>query len=680
MKSEKFLNSRLTTIWHGGDYNPEQWNSTTWDEDMELMKEAQFRVLTLGVFSWASLEPKEGEFHFEWLDQVIERLSDADRYFILATPSAAPPAWMARKYPEILRTGQDRVRRLHGNRVNYSLGSPIYRSKCREMAHRLAVRYGNHPRLLAWHLSNEYGGYGVGDFSEQSIGEFRGWLKKKYGSLEALNLAYWAAFWGHTFSDWDEIDAPGAPYGETSILGLTVDWQRFVTDQTVDFMLNECAPLREISPETPVTTNFMGTYPGLNYRKLAPHLDFVCWDSYPAFQHSLEVSDSWISAAFKHDLTRCLDKNRRWMLMECSPSSSNWYKTMSLKKPGMHRLEALQPIAHGADGVQYFQWRQSRGCQEQLHGAVVNHGTKANGRVFREVRQVGEDLAAMPDVGGTRFEAEVAIVFDWESMWALEAACGPVQGEKGYEATCTEHYRAFWEAGIPVDVIGQQDDLSAYKIVVAPMAYSLQPDFAENVAAFVASGGTFVTTYLSGWTDENSLIFEGGLLGPLRAVLGIWSEELDAREVGFQNWVKIDGLGNTAKYPAGRFFELIHTTTAETLGVYGKDFYADRPAVTVNEFGAGKAYYVGSRIAPDFTEWLLKLLATDAGIDPVVAELPRGVTAQRRRSATKEWLFLMNTTSEEQTITLPYEESEVLPPWGVSVHCRVLAVRDPSRK
>jgi beta-galactosidase len=655
---------RLSGLWHGGDYNPEQWPSSVWNEDMSLMREARFRVATLGVFSWAKLEPAEGRYDFGWLDDVIERLSEADRYFILSTPSAAPPAWMALKYPEILRTGSDRVRRLHGNRVNYSLWSPIYREKTRSIARSLAERYGAHLRLLAWHVSNEYGG---ADYGPDSIKAFRLWLRDKYGSIEALNRAYWTTFWSHVYSDWDEIDAPGEPYAENSVLGLTLDWKRFVTDGTVDFMLNESAPLRELSPDVSVTTNFMGAYPGLDYRRFTPYLDFTSWDSYPGFAGSLTSPGTWVSVAFKHDLTRCLSKNRTWMLMECSPSSSNWYSSMGLKKPGMHRFEAMQAIAHGADGVLYFQWRQSRGCQEQYHGAVVGHGTTSNGRVFGDVRQVGEEMESLSDLAGSRVEAEVAVVYDWASRWALESACGPTQGDKRYEPTCVDHYRAFWKAGIPVDVIGPDDDLGRYRLVVAPMIYSLSPAFAARVGRFVKEGGTFVTTYLSGWTDENSLVFEEGYLGPLREVLGIWSEEIDALEPEVRNLIEASEMGLDGGYEAREYCELVHLTTARALGTYQFDFYAGRPAVTVNQYGRGRAYYVASRNEDMFTDAFLPSVAREAGVVPIVENLPEGVTVQRRTDGDREWIFFLNATPSPQTVETNQWGDIDLPAWGVSV-------------
>jgi beta-galactosidase len=661
---DSFLNPRFPQLWHGGDYNPEQWPESIWDDDVRLMQASRFHVATLGIFSWARLEPEEGRFEFGWMDDVIERLTSGDRWFILATPSAAPPAWLSRKYPETLRTGADGVRRRHGNRVNYNLGSDVYREKTREIARRLAERYGKHPRLLGWHLSNEYGGE---DYGPESAAAFREWLREKFGTLDALNAAYWTSFWSHTYSDWEEIDPPGEPHGETSIQGLTVDWMRFVTDQTVDFMLNEAAPLRELSPGVPVTTNMMGTYPGLNYRKFAPHLDFTCWDSYPAFKGGLRETQIWANAAFKHDLTRCLNPDGKWMLMECTPSSGNWYPYMALKPPGMHRFEALQAVAHGADGVQYFQWRQSRGSQEQLHGAVVGHAGGEDTRVFKDVRQVGIELEELHEVTGSKVVAEVAVIYDWEVRWSIDAASGPIRGNKGYEETAVEHYRAFWQVGMPVDVIGMDDELDKYKVVVAPMAYSIRPGFADRVARFVQNGGTFVTTYLTGWVDENSLVFEGGFLSPLKNVLGVWSEELD---VLYPEQKRVCEFAGDYRYQASDFCELVHLTTAKAIATYDDGFYAGRPSITLNQFGKGRAYYVASRNEPAFNDGFLTTVARESGVTRLAIPLTTGVSIQRRVGEKGDFLFFLNANDHPAKVsTTDWGEIE-LPAWGAMVKRR----------
>lgn len=648
MPHTTLINPKFPTLWHGGDYCPEQWPAQVWDQDMALMREARFTVATLGMFAWARMEPEEGRFDFGWLDEVVEKLTDADRWFILGTPSAAPPAWLSQTYPETLRTGADRVRFLHGNRVNFNLGSKVYREKTREIARQLAERYGNHSRLLAWHMSNEYGG---ADYGEDSILQFRDWLKTKFaGDLDALNHAYWTGFWGHTFGRWDQIFPPGPPYGETAIHGLTVDWQRFVTDQTLDFMLNEAAPLREISPQVPVTTNMMGTYPGLDYRKFAPHMDFICWDSYPAFQDRHDDPDTWIQVSFRHDLMRSLKPDHPWLLMEYTPSSSNWYKFMTLKRPGMHRFESHHALAHGADGLQYFQWRQSRGCQEQFHGGVVGHAGGNNTRVFADVRQIGTDLEALGEIVGSRIKAEVAIVFDWQVRWAITAACGPTHGDKGYDDACLEHYRAFWQSGIAVDLVGMDDDLSRYRVVIAPMAYGIRPGFAERIARFVESGGTLLATYLSGWVDEDSLVFENGFLAPLRGVLGVWSEELDVLHPEQRNRLSVDlenEWGLEEEYVACDFCELIRVVGAQVIGRFADDFYEGRPALTVNRYGKGLAFYVASRNEAAFQDALLPTLARRAGVRPAIdCELPYGVTAQVRHSPLCDYLFLLNASEK----------------------------------
>lgn len=650
MADSPYLNGKLPALWHGGDYSPEQWSPEVWDEDVRLMQEARFRVATLGVFSWAALEPEEGRFEFGWLDEAIARLSAGDRYFILATPSAAAPAWLSHRYPETLRTGPDGVRRRHGNRVNYNLASPLYREKTRGMARRLAERYGSHPRLLAWHVSNEYGG---ADYGPESAAAFRLWLRKRYhDDLDALNRAYWTAFWSHTYSDWDQIEPPGAPYGEVSIQGLTVDWNRYTTDATVEFMLNEAAPLRELSPDVPVTTNLMGAYPGLDYRKLAPHLDFVSWDSYPDFGKESMTPDDWIRVSFQHDLMRSLKPDRPWLLMEMAPGPSNWQPFMTPKRPGVHKFESLQAVAHGADGVQYFQWRASRGSQEQLHAAVVGHNGGEKARMFQEVAEVGRSLIALDGVVGKLPTNEVAIVFDWENRWLLDAACGPVQGDKGYFQACVEHYASFWRVGVGVDVIGMDDDLARYRLVVAPMAYGSGEGFAERVRAFVKGGGTFVTTYLSGWVDDTGLVFEGGYLAPWRELLGIWSEELDVLRGGAT--VPLSG-GGTAR----EFCELIHLDGAEAIETYRGEFYAGRPSFTVNRHGEGKAYYVASRNDRRFLDTWLPLLAEKAGVRRAYGgRLPKGVSVQKRGDR----LFFLNPTDE----TVRIDDFE-LGPYGVVV-------------
>ena len=635
------INAKCPHFLHGGDYNPDQWPEEVWAEDMCLMKLAHCNAMTVGIFSWARLEPAEGQYDFGWLDRVMDMLADSGGYAVLATPSGARPAWLARKYPEVLRVRSDRGRNLFGVRHNHCLTSPIYRQKTRSINRMLAERYGNHPALLVWHLSNEYNGECHCDLCRAA---FREWLQRKYGTLDALNLAWWAAFWSHTYSDWEQIDPP-SPIGEESVHGLNLDWKRFVTEQTVDFMRNEIEALREFTPNVPVTTNLMGAFPGLNYWKLAPHLDVISWDSYPAWHSGDDVALA-AEIAFVHDLNRSLKGGKPFMLMESVPSATNWMPVAKVKRPGMHALSSLQAVAHGSDTVQYFQWRKSRGSAEKLHGAVVDHVGHERTRVFRDVADVGRKLEKLDAVVGTTVQPDVAIIYDWENMWAVNDAQGPRRGDKGYLADCKSHYRPFWSRGIPVDIVDMEQDLSRYKLVIAPMLYMVRPGVGERIAAFVRAGGTLVSTYWSGIADENDLCFLGGFPGPLRPVLGIWAEEIDALYEGEENGVMpVAGneLGLSGRYVARELCDLIHAESAQVLATYESDFYAGRPAVTANEFGDGRAYYIASRNDERFLDDLYGSLAAQLGLlRSLDADLPHGVSAQLRTDGQRQYVFLMN--------------------------------------
>ncbi len=647
------INPKCTSMLHGGDYNPDQWIKTPeiWDEDMRLMKLAGCNAMSVGIFSWTALEPQEGKFEFGWLDTIMDKLAENSAFAVLATPSGARPAWLSRKYPEVLRVRPDRGRNLHGHRHNHCLTSPVYREKTAIINRKLAERYKDHPALLVWHISNEYNGE---CHCELCRAAFVNWLQRKYGDLDALNQAWWAAFWSHTCTDWSQIESP-SEIGEHCVHGLTLDWKRFVTDQTIDFFRSEIAPLRELTPDVPVTANFMGLYPGLDYWKFAKAVDVASWDNYPSWHGPDGDTPLAASISFVHDINRCLKNGKPFMLMESVPSTTNWMEVAKRKRPGMHLLSSMQAVAHGSDTVQYFQWRKSRGSSEKFHGAVVDHVGHENTRVFRDVAGVGEALKKLDAIVGTTVRPDVAVICDWENRWAIDGMQGLGRHVRKYVETCIAHYRPFWSKGVPVDVIDETFDFSSYKLLIAPMLYMLRPGVAERSRSFVAEGGTFVTTYWSGIVDENDLCFLGGWPGDgLREVLGIWDEELDGLYPDDRNRIVMtedNALGLAGEYDVRELCGLIHSEGADILATYGDDFYAGRPALTVNAFGRGKAYYVASRNSDEFLADLCGRLIADLDIRPVIeAPLPVGVTAQMRSDGVDEFVFLMNFTAGEQKI------------------------------
>lgn len=646
------INAKAPVMLHGGDYNPDQWPEDIWAEDMRLMKLANCNTMSVGIFAWARLEPAEGKFDFDWLDKTMDNLAENGAYAVLATPTGARPAWMSRKYPEVLRVRPDRGRNLHGKRHNHCMTSPVYREKVAIINTQLAERYRDHPALILWHLSNEYGGECHCDLCQAA---FRQWLQERYGTLDALNAAWWTSFWAHTYSDWSQIESPSS-IGEDVVHAQNLDWRRFVTDQTLDFMLHERDTVKAVTPDIPVTTNFMGLYYDLNYWKLAPHIDVISWDSYPQWHQTGSDYDLASDIAFVHDINRSLHGGQPWMLMESVPSTTNWFPRGKRKRPGVHILTSMQAVAHGSDTVQYFQWRKSRGSSEKLHGAVVDHVGHENTRVFREVAQLGEMLGKLDDVVGTTVRPEVAIIFDQENRWAMDDAQGPIRGDKGYVQTAQNHYRAFWQMGIPVDVIDMEQPLDSYKLVVAPMLYMVREGVGKRISQFVKDGGTFVTSYMSGWVNQTDLCFLGGFPGPLREVLGIWDEETDALPVGDTNQIAPladNALGLTAAYPVQDLCALIHAETATVLATFSDEWYAGRPALTVNKYGNGHAYYIAGRSDATSLHDFYSKLSPQIELERVLdTDVPQGVSVTKRTDGQHDYLFLMNFTPDPQTVPL----------------------------
>ncbi|MBQ4339089.1 MAG: beta-galactosidase [Clostridia bacterium] len=639
-------------IIHGGDYNPDQWIKTPeiWDEDMRLMKLAHINSASIGIFSWSMLEPEEGVYNFEWLDKLMDMLHENGISAILATPSGARPAWLAQKYPEVLRVAENGIRNEYGVRHNHCLTSPVYREKVRNINRLLAERYKNHPALKMWHISNEYSGECHCELCQQA---FRDWVKEYYhNSLDELNDKWWNGFWSHIITDWSQINSPKRR-GENHVSAMELCWNRFVSESHISFYENEIAPLREITPDIPITTNFMRMHKEINYQDFAKHLDLISWDNYPFWDKGYN-RDEAAETAFVHDVFRSMKDGQPFFMMESTPSNANWHEVNKIPKPRRQALAAIQAIAHGADSVQYFQWRKSRGGHEKFHGAVVDHCGHENTRVFREISRLGAELEKLGDVVGKYSNAKVAIVYDWENGWAIDHFCGYNNVERNYVKECIKWYRPFRDKGICVDVISADGDFSKYNLVIAPFLYMLKDGLDKKIERYVENGGKFVATYLTGIVDKDDLCYLGGFpANNLKNVFGIWCEETDSLPKGMKNKASYAGKD----YDVVHVCDVIHSNGAEILGKYKEDFYAGMPAVTENSFGKGKAYYVAFRNDDDFAADFCKKLIDEAGVDSdTEISVPQDVFVRKRGDC----VFIMNFADCEKSVMLDKEYADLI--------------------
>ncbi|WP_328653817.1 beta-galactosidase [Micromonospora sp. NBC_00330] len=632
----------------GGDYNPEQWPEDVWKQDYRLFDSARIDLVTLGVFDWALTQPAEDTYDFALLDRIVERASAEGRGICLATGTGAHPPWLAKAYPEVTRTDFEGRKHRFGQRHNSCPSSPVFRRLSTELARRVARRYADTPAVLAWHVGNEYGG---ACYCALCAAGFRNWLRHRYGTLDELNDAWYTTFWSHTFTDWDEIEPPSALtehwHGpdHTAFPGITLDYLRFTSDAMLTNFRDEKAAIRESSPTLPVTTNFMGMYRPIDYHRWAPHLDFVSWDNYPPDDGSAA------RMALTHDLMRGLKDGQPFWLMEQTPSCTACRDVNPLKRPGLMRLWSWQAVAHGADAVLFFQLRASRGASEKYHGAVIGHAGRSDTRVFREVAELGAELERLgPASLGARTPARVALLFDWDSWWALELSDGPSRLVR-YQQVVLAYHRALWDAGVDLDVVAVTADLSRYDVVVAPALHLLKGDLPQRLEAVATRGGSVLTTYLSGRVDENDQAFLMDVPGPLGQLMGVRVDEWDARGPEVVNRVRLGDGADQLDVDARLLFELVIPQGAQVIGIYQADFYAGTPAVTRNSFGAGDAWYVAAGLDQAGVSWVVRLVLARHDLLGPYPDVPDLESAVRVAADGSRLLFLLNHRAEPVEVT-----------------------------
>ena len=644
---------RFPQFLHGGDYNPDQWldRPDILDRDIEMMHKAHVNCVSIGIFSWALLEPEEGVYDFDWLDEVIDRLWKGGIHIILATPSGARPAWMAQKYPEVLRVESNFQRNHFGNRHNHCPSSPVYREKVQAIDTQLAIRYAGHPAVILWHLSNEYSGDCRCPLCQE---KWRTWLKERYGTIDELNRRWWTSFWSMRYTDWSQVEPP-SPVGQSSNTSMQVDWRRFSTQQCKDFILMEKAAVQAVNPDLKCTANLMERFWDYDYFSLAEAIDVVSWDAYPQWHGESDMARA-AEFAMNHEMMRSF-KDQPFLLMESTPSLVNWKRVNKLKRPGMHMLSSMQALAHGSQSVLYFQWRKGRGGAEMFHGAVVDHDGRDDTRVFQDVTAVGEALERLqPLYDAPKRKPQVCILYDWSSWWAVEFAQAGQLGHMNYFDTVNMHYRALWQQGVSVDFRDMRPctDLSGYDLVVAPLLFMIRDGFDAKLREYVKNGGHLLMTYFSGVVDDTDLAWLGGAPHGLTEVLGVRGTELDALHPQDVNALV---LKDGRRFAIHELCEIPEDLGAEALGSYERDFYAGLPCLTRNAYGAGEAYYLAAKVEQAGLDAIYADIVDALGIVRALPDaLPEGVVATERGGA----IFLQNYSGQARQVSLAAEYTDLL--------------------
>lgn len=645
--------TRQTGILFGGDYNPEQWPREIWREDVALMRRAGVNLVTVGVFSWAAIEPTAGAREFGWLDEVLDLLHDAGIGVDLATPTASPPPWLGLQHPDTLPVDRDGVRLAAGSRNQFSPSSRVYREHALAITRDLAARYASHPAIRMWHVGNEYGQLDHGD---EAAREFRLWLQARYGTIDALNDAWGTAFWSQHYASFEEILPPRrAPY----LINPTqsVDFRAFSSDQMLRCYRELRDAIRETGAMQPITTNFMGFFAHADYWAWADSVDVISDDQYPDPADPNSPSD----IALVQELMRSLGGGKPWMLMEQAVSATSWRPHNLPKTPARARLDSLQAVARGADGICYFQWRQSHAGAERFHSAMLPHAG-ADSEVFEGIVRQGADLQKLRAVVGARIEAQTAILFDWNSWWHSDEPARPTTRLDSV-AEISRWYRPLWRRGVAVDIVGPHSDLSGYKTIVLPHSYVITPDTAAALRRAVERGAHVVVGAFSGVADERGHILNGRAPVLVRDLVGVSGEEwggLPDEPTPLTLTAEAAADLGTDAGTAAILGEKLRAEGAEVLASFAAGDLAGRPAVTRHAVGAGAAWYLGAVVDDDLLGAVLGRAVTQAGVAGILTTtpepLPAGIEAVRRGDA----LFLLNHGDRAAHVPLPGTHVDLL--------------------
>ncbi|MGW6773949.1 beta-galactosidase [Streptomyces sp. NPDC055037] len=636
----------------GGDYNPEQWPEEVWQEDVRLMREAGVNLVSLGIFSWALLEPEPGRYDFDRLDRIIGLLHEHGIRIDLATPTVAPPAWFYRAHPDALPVSREGVRYAFGSRGAICHSSPAYRAAAAAITGQLARRYGGHPALALWHVHNEYGVPVSACYCDTCAVHFRRWLRAAYATVDAVNEAWGTAFWGQRYGSFDEIEPPRATPTVCNP-AQRLDYTRFADATMRENFVRERDLLHRYSPGIPVTTNFMTALSqcdSVDYWAWGREVDLVTNDHYLI----TDGRRTHVNLAMAADLTRSVAGGAPWLLLEHSTSGVNWQPRNPAKAPGQMARNSLAHVARGSDGAMFFQWRQSRRGAEKFHSSMLPHaGTDS--RVWREVVGLGAALGGLEAVRGTRTAADAALVWDWQSWWAQRLEWRPSEDHDARERADT-FYEALYDRHLTVDFAHPEADLSRYPLVVVPALYLAVEATGRNLRTYVENGGTLVVSYFSGIVDQHDAVHPGAHPGVLRDVLGLTVEEFSP--LGEGERVRLTEAGG-AELTGDVWSESVVPRGAETVWIYADGLTAGRPAITRHRLGRGTAWYVSTRLDARALDTVLDAAAEDAGLAPRTG-LPRDVEVVRRTGEGGDYLFAVNHTGTDAKVPLPAHGTELL--------------------
>jgi beta-galactosidase len=642
----------------GADYYPEHWPETRWPEDARLMKAAGFNVVRMAEFAWSKMEPREGEFHFDWLDRVMAILSDQGIQVVLGTPTASPPPWLMTKDPELFIVKDNGVRLGYGNRREYCPNHTLYHEYTKKIVTQMTEHYKDHPAVIGWQIDNEFGARCYCDICRS---QFHKWLQAKYESLDVLNEKWGTIFWGHSYGAWKEIPIPvrlgSGPTDSSPNPGLALDYYRFMSDTYVKYQNIQLKIIQDHCPNHFITHNFMGFgYPFLNYFDLARDLDFVSWDNYCRTQWAMDADVDPSVSALNHDTIRGL-KNQNFWVMEQQSGPGGWELVSAATKPGELRLWAYQSMAHGADGIVFFRWRTCRfGIEEYWHGLLDHHGVP--GRRYKEIAKMGADIASVGEkILGSTIKPPVAIMQSYDTRFALQIQ--KVNPKLFYEKHFFDMYKAFHTQNIPTDIISEDADLTGYKLVIVPTMYVLTETTVENLERFASDGGVVVFTGLTGVKDQHNTIVNLKLPGLAAKMSGIEVEEYISMPLDGENEIQFTHPDLEDAFPVPIWADVLELIGAVPAAAYSKDFFAGKPAASINAYGDGKVIYLGALGEYKYYQSVSKWLTKVAKIDSLLP-VPPGVEVTERWQGEQRILFLLNHTQQEQEIQLDRDYTNLL--------------------